>query len=230
MISSMNSSCAPNAGASTSCGYSARINVFASSRVAMAPGWTLTTGTLSIISCARRTTSSINRRSRKWPAISPSVASAKPRTAEPRTAATHHEQHQPRARRRGALGGICPLHDVEDKDLGRELDRATAVQAHMLQEPPTIPGFDIARVFQPHAAVSGDAYDLHLDEQGTLHFVVADVAGHGLQGAIISAGLMRSIRLLRRSISDPKELLIALNAELKPELLPGQFVTVCRYP
>ena len=50
---------------------------------------------------------------------------------------------------------------------------------------------------------------------------------HGLQGAIISAGLMRSIRLLRRTIADPKELLIALNTELRPELLPGQFVTVC---
>ena len=122
---------------------------------------------------------------------------------------------------------FAPVQDEDKEDLNRDLDRATAVQAQMLQEPPSLPGFDIARFFRPHAAVSGDAYDMHVDETGKFHFLIADVAGHGLQGAIISAGLMRTVRLLRRSIYDPKDILIALNAELKPELLPGQFVTVC---
>ena len=48
-----------------------------------------------------------------------------------------------------------------------------------------------------------------------------------MQGALISAGLLRTVRLLRKTIDDPKELVVALNAELIPELLPEQFVTVC---
>lgn len=117
--------------------------------------------------------------------------------------------------------------EVSNDELSRDLERATAVQARMMLEPPKLPGFDIARIFRPHGAVSGDAYDMHIDDEGCFQFVLADVAGHGLQGALISAGLLRSVRLLRRNTKNPKELLIALNDELKPELLPGQFVTVC---
>ncbi|TVR44905.1 MAG: serine/threonine-protein phosphatase [Planctomycetota bacterium] len=129
--------------------------------------------------------------------------------------------------RNDARSSVFAPIDADESDHERDLERATQVQARMLQEPPEITGFQIARAFKPHAAVSGDAYDMYVDNEGVLHFLIADVAGHGIQGAIIAAGLLRTVRLLRRQINDPRELLIALNAELRPELLPGQFVTVC---
>ena len=72
----------------------------------------------------------------------------------------------------------APISD-DEHHLNQDLERASAVQARMLQDPPSIAGYELARIFRPHAAVSGDAYDLHMDQKGILHFLIADVAGTG---------------------------------------------------
>ena len=53
------------------------------------------------------------------------------------------------------------------------------------QEPPTIPGYDIAGTSAPASATCGDYYDFIPLPDGRLALGIADVSGHGVGAALI---------------------------------------------
>ncbi len=107
-----------------------------------------------------------------------------------------------------------------------ELSAAAEIQAHLLpQEPPRLPGFDIAGRCYPAEAAAGDDFDYLWLHDGSLLIVLGDVSGHGLGPALVAADFCARLRTLSESISDLPEIATRLNAGLYWETAGEIFVT-----
>jgi hypothetical protein len=107
------------------------------------------------------------------------------------------------------LGILRALADVAETELARtdELDRAGDVQRSLLPRAvPHLPGYDVAGVSLPAAAVGGDFYDWYPVGDG-FQLVLADVMGKGIPAALIGA----SVRSLMRGASRFNDLETAVN-------------------
>jgi tRNA A-37 threonylcarbamoyl transferase component Bud32 len=107
-----------------------------------------------------------------------------------------------------------------------DIQKAQRLQRQMLARLPVIPGYDIAAFYEGRSGVSGDFYDVGTMGDGKLLMVVGDVAGHGIQAAIVVTSLLKTLRSLRKTHTDLIELLAKLNDDIREDLLSGQFVTL----
>ena len=110
--------------------------------------------------------------------------------------------------------------------LSDDLKRAKDVQANMLSDLPELDGYEMAVHFTPHSGVSGDFYEVLKLGNGRFLFLLGDVSGHGMQAALVVATALKTLRMLARAVTDLTELMGQLNDEIKPDLLPGQFITI----
>ncbi|MEU4761766.1 PP2C family protein-serine/threonine phosphatase [Actinosynnema sp. NPDC023794] len=94
-----------------------------------------------------------------------------------------------------------------------------ALRADLLPVPlPEVPGVHLARVYEPahrRVLVGGDFYDVHPREDGSAAFVLGDVAGNGLEAAVHSSRVRRSLHTLLVVEQRPAQLLYLLNAALR---------------
>ncbi|HEX6344519.1 SpoIIE family protein phosphatase [Umezawaea sp.] len=92
------------------------------------------------------------------------------------------------------------------------------LRADLLPKPlPDVPGTLLATAYHPAARrteVGGDFYDVHLREDGTATFVLGDVCGNGLEAAVHSGRVRRSLHTLLLVEQRPAQLLYLLNAAL----------------
>lgn len=112
-----------------------------------------------------------------------------------------------------------------DIGAGDDLSRAKGILDRMLSEMPDIPGFGISVHYEPHAEVGGDFFaclPLGGDRQLLL---VADVAGHGVQGALVVVAALKALRFIVKETQELVEILALLNDSVKSDLLAGQFIT-----
>ncbi|EKD82905.1 MAG: hypothetical protein ACD_39C01015G0002 [uncultured bacterium] len=95
----------------------------------------------------------------------------------------------------------------------QELAIARTVQEALLPEStPAIAGFEIYAKTRPMTKLGGDYYDFFVNHEGRLLAMIADVAGHGIQAALIMA-MAKSVMLLSRQEGAASELIMArLNA------------------
>lgn len=70
--------------------------------------------------------------------------------------------------------------------LRRDLESAAAVQAALLPLPKRFGGVRFLGHLQPSHFISGDTYDVLHQPDGSVHFFVIDVAGHGAAAALVS--------------------------------------------
>ncbi len=126
------------------------------------------------------------------------------------------------------LSILRELADFVEAELARndELDRAGEVQRNLLpRSVPRLPGYEIAGVCLPAAAVGGDFYDWYAAPDG-FQVVIADVMGKGIPAAIIGAGL----RSLMRGASRFNDLETTVNRvafSIEPDLAEtSSFVTM----
>ncbi|OGK08220.1 MAG: hypothetical protein A2W80_14270 [Candidatus Riflebacteria bacterium GWC2_50_8] len=81
----------------------------------------------------------------------------------------------------------------------QELAIARTVQEALLPEStPAIAGFEIYAKTRPMTKLGGDYYDFFVNHEGRLLAMIADVAGHGVQAALIMA-MAKSVMLLARN-------------------------------
>ncbi|MBU1674583.1 SpoIIE family protein phosphatase, partial [bacterium] len=85
--------------------------------------------------------------------------------------------------------------------------------------------FVIEGSYQAAAEVGGDFFDVFRLPDGRVGCIIADVAGKGLGGCLVTSMLAVLIRSLRDRFDSPRELLIALEDGLVDQLAPGVFVT-----
>ena len=108
----------------------------------------------------------------------------------------------------------------------KELELARAIQQRLL--PPASlsgPGFTVAARNVPARHVGGDFYDAFRLEEGKIGLAVADVAGKGMGAALIMATAKAVLPLVAVG-RGPAETLAALNAKLRRELSPREFVAL----
>jgi len=112
----------------------------------------------------------------------------------------------------------------------RDLQIAREIQRWLVpEEPPRVPGLDIAFTTRPANTVSGDYYDAFLlDDAGNrLLLVVADVAGKSVPAALLMASFQACLHSCARDCGDMPMLAERLNEFACTRSLGGQrFTTV----
>lgn len=94
------------------------------------------------------------------------------------------------------------------------------------QQPPQVPGFDLAGSSEPAQSAGGDYFDYLCLPGGALGLVVADVSGHGVGSAMLMAEARAYLRLLSRDVGDPGLLLTAANRALAEDLGKDRYITM----
>lgn len=106
-----------------------------------------------------------------------------------------------------------------------DLQRAGAQQQHSLRRKAGLEELSLGIYYQGLCGISGDFYELGRLRDGRALVVLGDVAGHGVQAALLVAGLLSALRHLAPRCTDLCELVGALDGEIRDDLLPGQFCT-----
>lgn len=114
---------------------------------------------------------------------------------------------------------------VEQERVRRELELAAEIQRSLLPEPGG-PSFPLVGLNRPARVVSGDFYDFFPLGDGRIAFSLGDVAGKGLNAALMMAKTASLLRCLGKSIAEPGRLLGMVNAELCETATRGMFVTL----
>lgn len=108
-----------------------------------------------------------------------------------------------------------------------QLLAAAEIQQQLLpQEPPQLPGFDIAGRCYAADFAAGDHFDYLRLLDGSLAIVLADVSGHGVGPAIITALLHARFYSLAELSSDVPRMVTTLNARLLQETAGEMFITL----
>lgn len=107
----------------------------------------------------------------------------------------------------------------------RELALAASIQKSFL---PTDrePAFPIHGRNIPARDVSGDFFDIVETRDGPLWFAIGDVAGKGINAALLMARTTSLFRYLAKEAEDPAKVLSAINTELVETAVHGMFVTM----
>ena len=115
---------------------------------------------------------------------------------------------------------------VEKERLAHEMDLARDIQLSLLPDTHTVAGdFVIEGAYQAAAEVGGDYFDVFTFPDGRVGCIIADVAGKGLGGCLVTSMLAVLMRTLRDRHASPARLLTALEEGLQDQLSPGVFVT-----
>lgn len=110
---------------------------------------------------------------------------------------------------------------------GDDLSRANSILQKMLAPMPVVPGYGLIVHYEPHSEVGGDVYECGPLIDGRQLLLLGDVAGHGVQGAMVVVAALKSLRFILREERDLVRILARLNDDLRGDLLAGQFMTVC---
>jgi serine phosphatase RsbU (regulator of sigma subunit) len=111
------------------------------------------------------------------------------------------------------------------QDITKSLSAASQRQRYMLPKKLVVPGYEVASIYLPCSDVSGDYYDmLELDPEHTAFFM-GDVAGHGIEAAIVMGMARKTMSIYARQYRKPVEVLARSNDELAGDLDSETFVT-----
>jgi serine phosphatase RsbU (regulator of sigma subunit)/rubredoxin len=105
------------------------------------------------------------------------------------------------------------------------LQEARSKQLRLLPTIPEIPGYEFSRVYNPCEAVGGDFY--HLFSVGTDRWGVAigDIAGHGIEAALLMGLAKKLIEVHGRGLDSPAQVLCLSNGDIYNDLDERTFVT-----
>jgi len=117
----------------------------------------------------------------------------------------------------------------QNDELKQSLEKARDVVANMLPaEIPQPEGYDFATYFQASADVGGDFYDFIDLGDNRLAVTLGDVAGHGLEAALVMGMVKKALNMRAANRDDPAEVLSLTNNDIFPDLARDTFVT-CFY-
>jgi serine phosphatase RsbU (regulator of sigma subunit) len=108
-----------------------------------------------------------------------------------------------------------------------QLRSAQRIQEHLLpDEPPDIPGLDIAGALHPAEFAAGDLFDFIRLSAESIAIVIGDVSGHGIGPALLMASTHDRIHTLAELGFDIDEILARTNSALYDQTEEGRFVTL----
>lgn len=107
-----------------------------------------------------------------------------------------------------------------------QLEVAQAIQRRFLpEEPPTLPGFDIAGALYPAELAAGDCFDYLPMPDGSTAIAIGDVSGHGFGPALLMAATSAHLRSFVQVRKDIAEILGLLNRALVVRTTAEHYVT-----
>jgi sigma-B regulation protein RsbU (phosphoserine phosphatase) len=119
------------------------------------------------------------------------------------------------------------LSEKERRQLETELELSRLVQKALLpQQPPKIPGLDLAAYSRPAQIVGGDYYDFFQFQDGHQGLAIADVEGHGVSSGMLMTSLQTSLRTLVPEYTSPVDVLQRINRFYLHNIQFTTFVTV----
>ncbi|MBN1345627.1 MAG: SpoIIE family protein phosphatase [Phycisphaerae bacterium] len=130
--------------------------------------------------------------------------------------------------------GMDELHD-RSRELSRvrgRIEAAREMQELLLPSPIPQPDWgQVAARNYPAEQMSGDIYDVFIDAEGRLVLSLADVSGHGVPAAFLTAVLQDAFRQSTLYHDDLREIVQRVNASLARYSASGCFATmvICRW-
>lgn len=117
-----------------------------------------------------------------------------------------------------------------ERRMERDLITARAIQEGALPRTfppfPEIDAFDIFSSMDPAKEVGGDFYDFFLIDDHTLGFLIADVSGKGIPGALFMMAAKSELRNYLSTGMDVRDAVASANVSLCEKNEAGMFVTV----
>lgn len=115
---------------------------------------------------------------------------------------------------------------LEKERLDRELQVAAEIQQLIIpQSLPPIKGLDISAIYVPCKEVSGDFYDIIKIDENQYVFVVADVSGKGIPGAMLVSTMQAILKAYLEYSTDLKSIIIKLNERIIKNTTEDRFIT-----
>ena len=117
---------------------------------------------------------------------------------------------------------------IERRRLQAEMEEAAQIQENLLPKtPPEIPGYEIAGMSIPHHdGVGGDYYGYIQEPDGSWGLVIADVAGKGMQAALLMATLRAALLSEVAKQADLPARAMALNALIRESSPLDKYATL----
>ena len=118
---------------------------------------------------------------------------------------------------------------IERRRLQAEMAEAAKIQENLLPKaPPQIPGYEVAGMNIPHHdGVGGDYYGYIQESDGSWGLVIADVAGKGMQAALLVATLRAALLSEVAKQTDLPTRAMALNALICESSPIDKYATLC---
>lgn len=108
----------------------------------------------------------------------------------------------------------------------RDLAVASEIQRGLLPAAmPELAGYELAAFSRPAAQAGGDYYDWQTLTKDRLLVSLADVTGHGVGPALVTAACRAYVRASTTSFSSPNGLLKRVNELIHTDVTGGRFVT-----
>ena len=118
---------------------------------------------------------------------------------------------------------------VEKERLEHEMRLARDIQLALLPHAvPVLPGWQVAKHYQPARAVGGDFYDFLSLPDGRLGLVIGDVSDKGVAAALVMATTCSILRAISQQLVSPGQVLEQVNDLLYHDIQGKKFVT-CLY-
>ncbi len=117
------------------------------------------------------------------------------------------------------------------KDRQLEIESEIEVAAHMQhallpRQIPKLRSLDIGVISVPARKMSGDYYNVILDDYGCLRFAIADIIGKGVPAALCMSMIKYGMDSMREERLRPADLLEGLNRVVEHNIADNMFVTM----
>ncbi len=117
--------------------------------------------------------------------------------------------------------------NLEKQRMEEELNIARDLQMSMLPAScPEFAGYQIAAFSEAAREVGGDFYDFVETKGGGLGFIIGDVTGKSVSGALVMSASRSIFRMLSEEDLSVSEIMIRANRRSKKDIKPGMFVAL----
>jgi serine phosphatase RsbU (regulator of sigma subunit) len=114
-----------------------------------------------------------------------------------------------------------------DEDHAQDMRKAANIQNHLLGGIPALNDVAIALHYEPFAEIGGDFYNVIKLNEDRFFFIIGDVAGHGVQAALIVSSIVNTLRIIfrERQTFELVDIMCEMNDYMRECLMTGQFFT-----
>jgi len=118
------------------------------------------------------------------------------------------------------------LEAIENERLQKELQVAAEIQQLLIpQKLPKIKKLDISATYLPCQEISGDFYNIIPVGKGRYAFIVADVSGKGIPGAMVVSNMQATLRAYLEQSDDLLSIVSKLNLSIIDQTTDDRYIT-----